>query len=162
MLDLGFLCFYAYKNYKYNLKIILKLKKGVRKILKALNVKIKKIIELSQKKTLDPKFKPKIYDLIDLEEVSEVQLINDNWVKVKVKLGGICGSDLHFLSLTTSSAMSFFASFPSIPGHELVGTIVEIGDNVKDFSIGDRVIIEPPLPCEVRGIEPCNSCKEGE
>jgi threonine dehydrogenase-like Zn-dependent dehydrogenase len=144
------------------LKIILNLKREVCKILKALNVKIKKIIELSQKKTLDPKFKSKIYDLIDLEEVSEVQLINDNWVKVKVKLGGICGSDLHFLSLNTSSAMSFFTSFPLIPGHELVGTIVEIGDNVKDFFIGDRVLIEPPLPCEVRGIEPCNSCKEGD
>ena len=84
--------------------------------MKALTVKMEKFLELTQKKTLDPDFKPKIYDLVELENVPEMKLINENWVKVKVKLGGICGSDLSLLSLRVSTTYSGFTSFPSIPG----------------------------------------------
>jgi len=130
--------------------------------MKALTVKMEKFLELTQKKTLDPDFKPKIYDLVDLENVPEIKLINENWVKVKVKLGGICGTDLSLLSLRVSTSYSNFASLPMIPGHEIVGTIVEIGDNVNNISIGDRIIIEPSLACKVREVEPCSNCKEGQ
>jgi len=114
-----------------------------------------------QKMSSDPSFKLKIYDLIDTDDLPEVNLINEDWVKVKVKLGGICGTDLHLLVLNVSTVLSIFASYPAVLGHELVGSIVELGKNVDNFSIGDRVAIEPIIACEVRGLEPCDSCKTG-
>ena len=130
--------------------------------MKALYLKLEKIVEITQKTIADPSFKPNVYDMITLDEIPEVGLINENWVKVKVKLGGICGSDLHMLTLNVSNSLFNFFSFPNVMGHEFVGEIVEIGKNVSEVSIGDRVIIEPTLPCEVREIEPCEACKEEE
>jgi threonine dehydrogenase-like Zn-dependent dehydrogenase len=129
--------------------------------LKALNLKFEKLAKNMQKASIDTSFRPKIYELIDLDEMPEVNLINENWVKIKVKLGGICGTDLHTLSLDFSRALSIFSSFPTIYGHEIVGTITEIGNQVEDFSKGDRVVVEPILGCDVREVEPCSSCKDG-
>ena len=128
--------------------------------MRALHLKLEKIVESTQKISSDPNFKPNVYDMITLDEIPEVGLINENWVKVKVKLGGICGSDLNVLSLNASYSLYNFISFPTVMGHEFVGEIVEIGKNVSEISIGDRVIVEPTLPCEVRETEPCKACKE--
>ena len=130
--------------------------------MKALTLKIDKYIELRQKQESDINFRPNIYDLVELEEVPELNLINENWVKIKVKLGGICGADLNLLSLKTSTCLSNFSSFPAIPGHEIVGIITEVGSNVKKVSIGNRVIIDENLGCEARGLAPCYSCRNGE
>ena len=130
--------------------------------MKALTLKIDKYIELRQKQESDINFRPNIYDLVELEEVPELNLINENWVKIKVKLGGICGADLNLLSLKTSTCLSNFSSFPAIPGHEIVGIITEVGSNVKKVSIGNRVIIDENLGCESRGLAPCYSCRNGE
>jgi len=128
--------------------------------LRALHLKLEKIAEIRQKKLADPNYKPMVYDMVTLEEIPEVKLINENWVKVKVKIGAICGSDLHILTLNTSDSLFNFCSFPTVMGHEFVGEIVEKGKMVKEVSNGDRVIVEPTLPCEVREIEPCAVCKE--
>lgn len=129
--------------------------------MKALNVKFEKLANMMQKASLDVNYKHKIYDLIDLDEVPEVNLINEDWIKVKVKLGGICGSDLQILALCFSKALIVFSSTPAIFGHEISGTITEIGSNVDNFSVGDRVVVEPILGCEVREVEKCTSCKDG-
>jgi L-iditol 2-dehydrogenase len=99
---------------------------------------------------------------VELEDVPELNLINENWVKVKVELGGICGADLNLLSLKTSTCLSNFSSFPAIPGHEIVGKVTEIGPNVKNLLIGDKVIIDENLGCEARGLTPCYNCTNGE
>lgn len=130
--------------------------------MKALNLKLEKIVELMQKTSINPSYKPNVYDMVVLDDFPEVKLINENWVKVKVKLGGICGSDLHFLTLNSSNSLYNFCSFPTVMGHEFVGEIIEIGENVSEVSIGDRVIIEPTLPCKVREIEACDACKEDQ
>lgn len=129
--------------------------------MKALNLKFEKLTQAMQKVAQDPNDKPKVYDLIDLDEMPEPNLINEDWVKVRVNLGGICGTDLHVLTLNVSYALSSLTSYPAIFGHEFVGTIVEIGKNVNNFSLGDRVVIEPLIACEVRGLELCDSCKIG-
>ncbi len=116
---------------------------------------------MMQKASLDLDYKHKIYELIDLDEIPEVNLINDNWVKIKVKLGGICGTDLNTLALDFSKALIVFSSTPAIFGHEISGTITEIGSNVDNFSVSDRVVVEPILGCEVREVEKCTSCKDG-
>jgi threonine dehydrogenase-like Zn-dependent dehydrogenase len=129
--------------------------------MKALTIQIEKFLELLNRKLSDPNFRPKIDELVELEEISEPELINESWVKVKVKLGGICGTDIHILEVDQSTYQLNFVSGPTVPGHEIVGTIIKVGDNVKKLSIGDRVLIDEVLSCEVRGIELCDACKEG-
>ena len=129
--------------------------------MKALTIKTEKFLELLNKKLSDPNYKPIIYELVELEEIPEPELINENWVKIKVKLGGICGTDIHILEIDQSTNQLNFVSTPAVPGHEIVGKILKIGENVKNLNIGDRVLIDEVLSCEVRGIELCGACKEG-
>ncbi|MFW9900903.1 MAG: zinc-binding dehydrogenase [Candidatus Thorarchaeota archaeon] len=131
--------------------------------MKALLFTIEKFIELLNKKIEDSSFTPKIYELLNkkIEDIPEPELINDDWVKVKVKLGGICGTDIHILEIKQSTYQFNFVSSPAVPGHEIVGIITELGTNVKNLSVGDRVLIDEVLSCETRGLELCDACKEG-
>lgn len=93
---------------------------------------------------------------------SEPKIPNDHWVKVKVKFGGICGSDLNLLLLNDSPATSPYVSFPFTIGHEIVGEILEIGSQVSGLKIGERVVIDPVLSCAAREIaNPCSNCVRG-
>jgi L-iditol 2-dehydrogenase len=95
--------------------------------------------------------------------VAEPVLPGPRWVKVRTRRGGICGSDMHTIFLKDSPALSAFVSSPFTLGHENVGTIVEIGDQVRGFAPGDRVVADPLLPCATRGLEePCEFCQQGE
>lgn len=79
----------------------------------------------------------------------------DNEVLIKVGDVGICGSDVHG-----------FQHGPYIPpkdpnqtiglGHEVAGIVEKVGKDVSDFKIGDRVCIEPGIPCYK-----CEFCMEG-
>jgi len=129
--------------------------------MKVLLLTAEKFLELLHKKIEDSSFTPKIYELTSLEDIPEPELINDDWVKVKVKLGGICGTDIHILEIKQSTYQFNFISSPAVPGHEIVGIITELGANVKNLSIGDRVLINEVLSCETRGLELCDACKDG-
>lgn len=95
-------------------------------------------------------------------DVPTPELPSDRWVRIKTRLGGICGSDLGIIGLDTSPSTSPFSSFPFILGHECVGTIDTVGAGVRDFSAGDRVTINPLLSCEARGLAPvCAACASG-
>ncbi|WP_096440214.1 zinc-dependent alcohol dehydrogenase [Alteribacter populi] len=97
-----------------------------------------------------------------LREIEDMKLPNDEWVKIKVKYGGICGSDLNLILLNDSPKSSPFVSFPFTIGHEAVGEIVEVGKMVFGFEVGDRVVVDPVLSCQARGIkEQCTACKKG-
>lgn len=97
---------------------------------------------------------------IELIDIPEPQIPTQQWVKVKTRLSGICGSDLATITAKGSTYFSPFTSTPFILGHEVVGEIAEIGDDVHGFSIGDRVVIEPALSCKVREINPpCSQCQ---
>ena len=90
-------------------------------------------------------------------------LPGDDWVRVATRYGGICGSDLGAIHLHTSPYLSPFVSFPYTFGHENVGVIAEAGPAVKGWQPGQRVVTEPTLWCEPRGIEPrCRNCAQGE
>jgi (R,R)-butanediol dehydrogenase/meso-butanediol dehydrogenase/diacetyl reductase len=71
-------------------------------------------------------------------------------VLVKVKYAGICGSDLEFYKTGLWPASC-------VLGHEITGTIAEIGSEVKRWKIGDRVTIFPGLPCGK-----CYYCQRGD
>jgi threonine dehydrogenase-like Zn-dependent dehydrogenase len=89
-------------------------------------------------------------------------LPGDRWVRVRTRLGGICGSDLNILTLKASPSTSPFSSFPFVLGHENVGEIIEVGRGVRGVTVGDRVTANPLLACAVRGIAPpCAACAAG-
>lgn len=75
-------------------------------------------------------------------------------VLVKVMAVGICGSDVHYY--THGRIGQRKVQYPHIQGHECAGVIVAIGDQVSRFQIGDRVAIEPGVPCLT-----CHWCKDG-
>ena len=94
-------------------------------------------------------------------DLPEPQLPTPEWVKIKTRLSGICGSDLATITAKGSPYFSPFTSTPFVLGHEsFVGEIAETGDAVDGFPIGARVVIEPALSCPVRGISPqCYQCQ---
>lgn len=95
--------------------------------------------------------------------VPDLPLPNDDWIKLNVTYGGICGSDMNLIFLHDSPTTSPFASFPFTIGHEVVGTVAEIGAKVDHVSIGDRVVVDPVLSCTARGItDPCPACRRGD
>mgnify|MGYP000048900351 CR=1 FL=1 len=71
-----------------------------------------------------------------LEEVPLPEVgIND--VLIKVKRTAICGTDMHIYNWDAWAQKN--VPVPLVVGHEFVGRIVEVGDNVKDFEVGDLV-----------------------
>lgn len=61
-------------------------------------------------------------------------------VLVKIHTCGICGTDLKKIHTGSHDA-------PRIFGHEMAGTVVRVGDGVRDFSVGDRVMAYHHIPC---------------
>ncbi|KQX62205.1 zinc-binding dehydrogenase [Angustibacter sp. Root456] len=80
------------------------------------------------------------------------------WAQVRPLLSGICGSDLGAVTGSTSLYFSALVSMPFVPGHEIVGELVEDCD---DLPRGTRVVIDPVLACAARGVEPCEPCRTG-
>ncbi|XP_006811586.1 sorbitol dehydrogenase-like [Saccoglossus kowalevskii] len=75
-------------------------------------------------------------------------------VLLQVHSVGICGSDIKYW--THGYCGRFVLESPMVMGHEGSGTVIQIGKNVKDLKIGDRVAIEPGIPCRE-----CQLCKDG-
>jgi len=75
---------------------------------------------------------------------------NKNEVLIKVKAVGICGTDVPILKGFREVPL------PLIPGHEFSGDIVEVGSEVKNFAVGDRV-----TPAIVIGCGHCYYCRNG-
>ncbi|GAB4099154.1 L-threonine 3-dehydrogenase [Sinomonas halotolerans] len=75
-------------------------------------------------------------------------------VKIRVLAAGICGTDLHLQSWDASAQA--MASAPFIPGHEFFGEVVEVGEDVRDVRVGDRVSGEGHVVCGV-----CRNCRAG-
>src|SRR3954454_5727289 len=84
---------------------------------------------------------------LQLTDVPVPDLPDDNWVVVKSKIAGICGSDLGFLQGKSMPALAPYFHLPIIPGHELFGEIAAVGKAVKQFRIGQRVSVDPSLGC---------------
>lgn len=78
-----------------------------------------------------------------------------NEVLVKVKVVGICGSDAHYYQ--HGRIGDFIVEGDFILGHESAGEIVQVGCEVKNLKVGDRVALEPGKTCGK-----CKHCKEGK
>ena len=65
-------------------------------------------------------------------------------VKIAIKACGICGSDIHYY--VHGRIGDFIVNEPMILGHESSGVVTEVGANVKNLKVGDRVCMEPGIP----------------
>lgn len=92
--------------------------------------------------------KPNELNVIDME--MPVITEHDN-ILVKIKAAGICGSDVGIYHGTNAAA-----TYPRVIGHEMVGEVVETGDNVENLKPGDRVIIDQVTSCGH-----CYACRKG-
>jgi threonine dehydrogenase-like Zn-dependent dehydrogenase len=81
-------------------------------------------------------------------------------VVLRPRLCGICGSDLRLLKGAESFLLEPYASMPAVLGHEVVAEVAEAPPG-SVWRQGDRVVVEPVLPCEVRGLPRCRYCAEG-
>jgi threonine dehydrogenase-like Zn-dependent dehydrogenase len=84
-------------------------------------------------------------------------------VIVRPVISGICASDLHQIEVNVSYAATILArkDNPFPLGHEVVGIVEEVGDEVEGLKIGNRVSHSPVTSCECYGYEYCESCKAG-
>ncbi len=88
-----------------------------------------------------------------------------NWVRVRNRLAGICGSDLHLIFADADPRIAP-AALPGrqllYPGHEVVGEVTEIGEDVQHLQVGDRVVLQSGPNCLSTGVySPCRSCEAG-
>lgn len=90
-------------------------------------------------------------EIVDIPEPK----VGPNDVKVRVLRAGICGTDLHILAWD-ASAEAMCDNVPFTPGHEFYGEVTEIGADVVDVRVGDRISGEGHVVCDV-----CRNCRAG-
>ena len=77
---------------------------------------------------------------IRVEELPKPEILDDE-VLIRVRATGICGTDIHFYR------GEWKVNLPIVPGHEFSGVVVEVGDDVENVRVGDRVVAEPNMVC---------------
>ena len=88
-----------------------------------------------------------------VEEIPTPEML-PRQLQVRVRCGGICGSDLHYFQHGGFGTVRI--QQPMVLGHEVAGVIEGVGSEVAGFSVGDRVAVSPSRPCGV-----CRYCQEG-
>ena len=88
-----------------------------------------------------------------------------HWVRVRNILAGICGSDLHLVfgdgDFRIAQAVLQGHEL-SYPGHEVLGEVIEVGNEVSLVRVGDRVVFQHGPNCATAGVQPpCRSCATG-
>jgi L-iditol 2-dehydrogenase len=91
---------------------------------------------------------------MEIKDIPEPMIVNPNNVKIKMSVLGICGSDIHYY--TQGRIGSQKVNYPFTVGHEGAGVVVEVGTEVKRVKPGDRIAIEPAMPCGE-----CDQCLSG-
>src|SRR5215468_5206704 len=81
---------------------------------------------------------------LSLREIDLPAEVGPHDVKIAIHTVGICGSDVHYYEY--GAIGPFVVKQPMVLGHEASGTVVEVGDAVKNLKPGDRVCMEPGIP----------------
>ncbi len=120
-------------------------------------------------KAIGPKVRRAFYGpgtCFELRDVAPPRRPGDDWVTLRPKLAGFCGSDLGAIFFKMSPAMSAVTLGPgdrAVFGHETLAEVVEVGPGAKGrVKEGDRVVVDPVLACSARGEAPCRRCAVGE
>ena len=91
---------------------------------------------------------------MELRDVPDPTIEKDNDVLLKIEMVGICGSDLHYYE--TGRIGRQIVEYPFIIGHECSATVKAIGGSVTRVKVGDRVAVDPAVPCQK-----CSQCRVG-
>lgn len=96
-----------------------------------------------------------LYGVNDIRlEQTPIEEPGENEVLIEMACVGICGSDVHYL--VHGKIGDFVVRKPMIIGHESAGVVAKLGKGVTHLKVGDRVAIEPGVPCRT-----CKFCKSG-
>lgn len=88
---------------------------------------------------------------VEICEIEKPTITEQDWVLIKVKAAGVCGTDVHVWQ-------DKFMYWPPVTlGHEFAGVIIEAGPKCRKFKPGDRVVAEPQI--KTCGI--CEFCRSG-
>ncbi|RZL46595.1 MAG: NAD(P)-dependent alcohol dehydrogenase [Pedobacter sp.] len=82
----------------------------------------------------------------------ERRAVGPHDVQLEILFCGVCHSDLHQIKNEW-----FPGIFPMVPGHEIVGKVIKVGDHVKNFKLGDLA----GVGCMVDSCQVCENCKDG-
>ncbi|KAI5843840.1 chaperonin 10-like protein [Morchella snyderi] len=102
----------------------------------------------------NPSFVLNAVKSVAIEERPIPTLKNPSDVLIRVNVTGICGSDVHYWE--HGRIADFILTAPMVLGHESAGTVVQVGPSCKHLQAGDRVALEPGVPCRL-----CPFCKAG-
>jgi L-iditol 2-dehydrogenase len=91
---------------------------------------------------------------MEMQQTPDPVIINPTDVKIKMKVIGVCGSDIHYY--INGKIGKQVVKYPFPVGHEGAGEVVEIGSGVTTLKPGDRIAIEPAMPCWK-----CDQCLAG-
>ena len=91
---------------------------------------------------------------MQMQRTPDPALIKETDVKIKMKVIGVCGSDIHYY--VAGRIGSQVVDYPFPVGHEGAGEVVEVGKAVTRVKPGDRIAIEPAMPCWE-----CDQCLSG-
>ncbi|HEX5614699.1 MAG TPA: zinc-binding dehydrogenase [Acidimicrobiia bacterium] len=103
-----------------------------------------------------------------LQDLADPEPLGPDWVVLRTRLTGICGSDSKQVFMDTGGdtsdfSMTAFISFPQVLGHEVVGTVERVGPDARGVEPGQRVVLQCWLSCAPRGITPlCPACATGD
>ncbi|MBL4856279.1 MAG: NAD(P)-dependent alcohol dehydrogenase [Idiomarina sp.] len=73
-------------------------------------------------------------------------------VAIDITYCGVCHTDIHYAENDWGGTI-----YPVVPGHEIIGKVTAVGDNVKGFKVGDSV----GVGCMVDSCRECSSCEQG-
>jgi D-xylulose reductase len=79
--------------------------------------------------------------VLSLRDIDLPSKLGPDDVRIAIHTVGVCGSDVHYY--THGAIGKFVVKAPMVLGHEASGTVSELGTNVKNFKVGDRVCMEP-------------------
>lgn len=101
---------------------------------------------------------------MQLRDIPEPVLPAEDWLVTKTRLCGLCGSDYKqvFMNGRPDNPMTSMISWPQVLGHEVVGEVVQVGSEVRNRRLGERVLLNPWLSCVTRGLPPCEFCQRGK
>jgi len=94
---------------------------------------------------------------LKLTQIDRHEIKRPNEILIKIEACGVCHSQLHGIEGDWKE-LGIPPQLPTVPGHEVVGKIIEIGKNVTKFQVGDRAGITPLLESCMN----CQYCKEGK
>ena len=80
---------------------------------------------------------------ITIRDIPVYQKVGPSDVRIKIASVGICGSDVHYY--LHGKIGNFIVREPMVLGHEASGTVIEVGGEVKNLKVGDRVCMEPGI-----------------